>query len=159
MDEFCVICLGNFKNKIKIACGHEFCFLCIKGVKLSGYEEKCPVCRANLPDLDHLKLEKKDETNVDYEWLYSGKTNGWWKFDEDSNLKLEEMYQKYLLNNDSDSEDDEKNLLRIGSLKFDIDFANMLQVNHDTGAKRKIKRIVKEEEIKENIKGISGLYL
>src|SRR5690606_33478803 len=96
MNDFCLICIDDFKNKIKISCGHEFCYLCIKGVKLLKYDSKCPICRSDISDLDNIKLETKDEIDLDYIWLYSGKHNGWWIFDKESTIRIEEMYQKYL---------------------------------------------------------------
>ena len=43
--EECAICWEPMKRSVKIACGHEFCFVCLKNMQARG-AFNCPLCRA-----------------------------------------------------------------------------------------------------------------
>lgn len=97
----CSICLDEPKLPIKLICKHIFCYLCIKSVKLSHYDAKCPNCREPISDeilqqIYYDPREGKIGDNCEYQWLYSAKKKGWWKFDPEHNTELEELYQEYL---------------------------------------------------------------
>ncbi len=205
-DLTCSICLNDDPVlPISLSCKHIFCYLCIKGFKLSQYNANCPLCREPISDeiLTKLSLDdcvSKIDQKVDYQWLYKGNNNGWWKYDVEHNEELENMYQDYMLeitnkrpkihliysqimtsaasnsnnlsnsSDDSDSDDQESDadsdtiepeyVLRIGIMKFRINFDNMSQTNQQ-GHMRKIARLKAEEldEYKDIIKGIAGLSI
>lgn len=165
----CTICLSDKANlPITLPCGHTFCYICIKSVAIAT-NMKCPLCRAPFNDINTFSY--KDTSKNDIQWLYKGK-NGWWKYDDESNKKVEELYQEYLENDsssdspsdsfsesdsDSDSDTKWKYNLEIGFMKFKIDFKKMRQINKN-GNSRKIYRLKKGEEFSDKIKGTAGLF-
>lgn len=188
----CSICLDEPKLSIKLTCNHVFCFLCIKSVKLSHYDAKCPNCREPISDEILQKIyydpeeNRIEEDQLEYQWLYSTKKNGWWKFDPEHNVELEELYQEYLAKKEKetekkeqekksdepdepdefDSSDDfdniniDKPILNIGYLKFKIDFETMQQINLQNGFPRLVKRVHKSDlQQEKNIVGIAGLTI
>ena len=52
------IYLSFFQPIFQLQCRHIFCFLCVKGVALSGVRNRCPMCRREIPPdyLDHPDL-------------------------------------------------------------------------------------------------------
>ncbi len=187
-DITCCICLSDKPVlPISLLCGHKYCYLCIKGFKMAKYGANCPLCREPISDdiLNKLSLDdciELDDEKPDYQWLYKGNRNGWWKYDLEHNKELETSYQQYLVDktkmhvtNDGitpdasvDSSDDSsddgvpvvtgKYMIIIGTKRFKLDFDSMHQTN-DTGYGRDIVRI-KTDEISQFhglVKGIAGL--
>ncbi len=98
----CSVCLtDNPTLPISLTCGHKFCYLCIKGVKLSTYSATCPLCRHPISNDILTKMSLEDcldnlLPNIENQWLYKGNNNGWWKYDVEHNAELEKMYQEYI---------------------------------------------------------------
>lgn len=185
----CSICLDEPKLPIKLACKHIFCFLCIKSVKLSHYDAKCPNCREPISDEILQKIyydseeNKIEEDQSEYQWLYSAKKTGWWKFDPEHNIELEKLYREYLAKKNIESENESKTesddsceeigdddveiniktdkaIIDIGYMKFEIDFENMQQINLRNMFSRPIKRVKKDDlDNENNIIGIAGLII
>lgn len=149
----CCICLTDKPIlPVSLECHHHFCYLCIKGVKLSNIQASCPLCRAPISNdiLDKMTIDdclEEDDDDEPYQWLYSGKNNGWWRYDKENNKELERMYQ----------DKEEICSLNIGNMEFEIDFENMRQINRRNGFMRDIKRIDKDAELDDIVKGVAGL--
>jgi len=66
----CPVCLESLHNPVITACKHVFGYDCIE--RVISTQQKCPLCRANLPDTDQLvqpaaeKIEAEDE-DIDVE--------------------------------------------------------------------------------------------
>ena len=65
-EENCSICMDCLDNPTLTACGHLFCYDCLK--MCLGDKKRCPMCKADLTGKDLLvmnlkKEEKKEETN------------------------------------------------------------------------------------------------
>ena len=104
-------------------------------------------------------------------WLYEGRTGGWWKYDPETNQKLEQGYQVYISkakdasfveNSILGSEDSFIDLnaqmsIMIMDRGYLIDFEQMTQTpNTQIGITRHIKRIdVGDDNLM--IKGVAGL--
>ena len=83
-----------------------------------------------------------DIDNKQINWLYNGanlKTN-WWLFSPETNIKMEQLYQKYLTEDSYDLHDPQ-NIFTINGKQFRFDFDNMYQSNNK-GAVRGIRRLV-----------------
>lgn len=106
---FSCICLDPISLPLEIQCKHSFCFLCLKGVYDSAIDAgedsgSCPLCRGPIDDsvFDQAKLstvewESRNAKERDsWQWKYSGRTSGWWLFEDRANVQLEEGYQKFL---------------------------------------------------------------
>jgi Ring finger domain len=52
--EECPICYEPITKRVKIACGHEFCFACLKHMQ-ARKQHTCPMCRADSPLIANLK--------------------------------------------------------------------------------------------------------
>lgn len=97
------------------------------------------MCRAEIPSdyLDHpILLEKLsphgniEEPLTENQWYYEGR-NGWWKYDERSNIELETAFN---------NRDPECTLLLAGAL-YSIDFQSMTQVKcSDRTRRRRVRR-------------------
>ena len=61
----CVICYEGIgeTNCAVTPCGHRFCFQCIAKCMMSGTENSCPYCRADL--IERTPIEDEDEDNED----------------------------------------------------------------------------------------------
>lgn len=152
----CPVCLQTCSYPVKLACGHIFCFLCIKGVVFRS--KRCAMCRQDV-DLNYFEspvvvkfsdktaMEGVEEETVDtsdkYQWYYEGR-NGWWQYDESSSAELEKAHKDCKRSCE---------LLIAGFLYF-VDFENMVQFRKtEPGRRRRIKRDVIDAEKK----GVAGL--
>lgn len=200
--ENCCICLEKPKLPYQLDCKHQFCYLCLKFAMLSN-TLTCPLCRSEVsPDvLEKASLENTSKINntnsktkldIDFEkitnneihdkstkninkyhWLYSGRQEGYWKYDNMSQTLIESEYRKWLEKEDNIDDDFKPNyksdeeldkngyiLINVGGVNpFYFNFHKMIQYNHRNGAIRPIKRL-SDIEIEENdifIKGIAGL--
>lgn len=143
----CCICLEECKLPFTLSCSHTFCFLCLKRVWESGLPY-CPLCRKyiNREEIEKASngtLEIKPENEL---WLYSGRHEGFWVYDLDSQEKLNEGYNNYLLDNEN-----ETIALEILGREYTINFNQMTQTYR--GAVRKIKKCLPDNKVK----GIAGL--
>jgi hypothetical protein len=144
---------------------HYYCLSCIKGMCLTSStmtRVQCPECRY-VPQRKHLnalceepskvkKIAKNDlVANVSKKthiWIYEGRNNGWWYYDYEMQDILDETYmdEMYL------------NWVVCGQ-KICIDFTNMIQINNDNKAVRRIRRLTPNELKLEGIivKGVGGM--
>ncbi|XP_072947510.1 E3 ubiquitin-protein ligase rnf146-like [Epargyreus clarus] len=139
-DQDCAVCLQKYHYPTQLPCGHVFCFLCVKGIAIQS--KKCAMCRKQIPldYLDHPVLLENPVSqqisascnNEEYQWYYEGR-NGWWKYDERSNIELESAFN---------TGETECMLLLAGAL-YCVDFQNMLQFRRsDPTRRRRVKRDV-----------------
>ncbi|XP_045450884.1 E3 ubiquitin-protein ligase rnf146 [Melitaea cinxia] len=139
-EQDCAICLQKYHHPTRLPCGHIFCFLCVKGIAIQS--KKCAMCRMEIPHdyFDHPDLIEKlsledittDGDTEKYQWYYEGR-NGWWKYDERSNIDLETSY----------SSGDTECLLLLAGTIYCVDFNSMIQIRrNDPTKRRKIKRDV-----------------
>lgn len=161
----CCICQNDKPAlPISLACGHTFCYLCIKSLKTYNSNAKCPLCRKQIPDdiIDNMTLDDcidtNNNTNIKYKWIYKGNNNGWWEYDNEHIAELENLYGDYLANKYLKNSSNSKYNLNIGHMIFKIDFENMEQINTDEYI-RKIMRLNKNDfdKFADPIKGIAGL--
>jgi SNF2 family DNA or RNA helicase len=63
-DENCSICMDNLDNPAVTACGHIFCYECLK--MCLGDKKRCPLCKADLTgkDLMVMNVKKKIKENT-----------------------------------------------------------------------------------------------
>ena len=171
MSELCPVCYESpIKNKLTLTCNHAFCYLCIRGILVDDRaEQKCPYCRANIDKnfINSLTTNDIPVPTVDdpHYWIYSGRTDGWWKYEIDQSRKIEILYKKYKQRKlkidstdvDSDSDSDEDLTIAIGSLTIEFDFDDMIQ--RTTKGERKIMRVKKGHvnNIPGIIKGYAGI--
>ncbi|PZC84201.1 hypothetical protein B5X24_HaOG205396 [Helicoverpa armigera] len=147
----CAVCLQKCNHPTQLPCGHVFCFLCVKGIAFQS--KKCAMCRAVIPPnyLDNpilLGTVSDDEVNInssqdEHQWFYEGR-NGWWKYDERSNLELESAFN---------GGDPDCTLLLAGTL-YIIDFQSMTQVRRSDQTRR---RRVRRDTPMFPSKGIAGI--
>lgn len=163
-NKICTFCFEENDNRelpiILRKCKHSFCYMCIKSYLLSTGKFKCPLCREKIDKniLDYvtkleLESDKIKEDSNSRIWRYSGKHNGWWKYNISCNRKLNKKYDKYLKDNSKSNFE-----IQIGFNKYIIDFDNMLQISSDGHRIRKIKFTEPDDNSMDNItKGISGI--
>ncbi|XP_063623377.1 E3 ubiquitin-protein ligase rnf146 isoform X2 [Cydia splendana] len=151
-EQDCAVCLQKCHHPTQLPCGHIFCFLCVKGVAIQN--KKCAMCRAEIPPdyLDHPVLLEKaspqassEEVNEGYQWYYEGR-NGWWKYDERSNIELENSYN---------AGSPECTLLLAGAV-YRINFQNMVQMRQNDRTRR---RRVQRDTPALPAKGIAGIKI
>lgn len=156
-NERCCICLDKLKSVVELSCKHKFCYLCIKGVDMSGGD--CPLCRAPIDiDLDKLTTDTILVHNVVtrypvVRWLYKSRDGmNWWYYDEDTNIVIEDAYNK----------GESGCVIYINSDEYKIDFKLMTQMIEKYGREyiRDIMRreINSEEEKIEFDKQVKGEY-
>ncbi|XP_034831563.2 E3 ubiquitin-protein ligase RNF146-like [Maniola hyperantus] len=151
-EQDCAICLQKYHHPTQLPCGHVFCFLCVKGIAILS--KKCAICRTHIPAdyfdhpvlLDNFNTDETLETeNEKYHWYYEGR-NGWWKYDERSNIDLESAYN---------SNETECLLLLAGTL-YCVDFENKVQFRRSDPTKR---RRIKRDLPTLPSKGIAGIKI
>ncbi|XP_050351452.1 E3 ubiquitin-protein ligase RNF146-B [Nymphalis io] len=150
-EQDCAICLQKYHHPTRLPCGHIFCFLCVKGIAIQS--KKCAMCRMEIPHdyFDHPDLIEKlgleeiasEGDTEKYQWYYEGR-NGWWKYDERSNMDLENMY----------SSGETECLLLLAGTIYCVDFHNMIQIRRSDPTKR---RRVKRDIPTLPSKGIAGI--
>jgi hypothetical protein len=155
--DVCPICRNTKIFPFKLSCGHEFCYMCLKGCVIRG-NSKCPYCRkdtinVNFEDNSYLPNTYSTTKIPPISWLYSGKNHGWWCYDVDNNCMIEKNYQKFRSNPTK-----HKFNFWILGCEYTIDFSMMKQIS--SFRSRDIKRIDTTTLTladTNNIKGISGL--
>lgn len=145
----CAVCLQKCVHPVRLPCTHIFCFLCVKGV--ANQSKRCAMCRQEIPAdfLDHptllssIEAEKEEVLPGGYQWFYEGR-NGWWRYDERTNLDLEEAF----------TQGHPTIMLLIAGHNYNIDFTAMRQTRSDCpGLRRRVKR----DAVASVAKGTAGL--
>lgn len=172
----CAICYESFNFKTTLpACGHSFCFLCIKGVALRG--GVCPLCRKPIrrglfdkPNFEDPKdepacssqadnpnsaAEDKEKSEGDaVQWFYESRGGGWWRFEPRQEGDIEEGFAsgKSALE------------LMIAGYPYVLDFQDMAQYRKDLPRsprwERKLKRVAGKdavEKMNSPVRGVAGL--
>lgn len=152
-DLVCGICLDKPYIPYTLPCKHTFCYLDLKQAAETG-GMLCPLCRAKIPSFILEEAEISDEVVALEEkagkWLYSGRMNGWWFYDPETDKIIETSYKTF------------KNggvptvIIDILGRAYTIDFNNMEQ-RAPGGMIRRIKRA--ENAKGEIIKGLAGLRI
>jgi hypothetical protein len=162
-DDVCSICLEKPQTRVNLSCNHKFCYLCLKEtVKHGG--NVCPMCRADIPQ-DFAEnaaesIENMNDVNYIYpfRWAYSGRTDGWWFYQEDHNDIIEKAWQEFKKDGYSHV------IITVCSTNYTIDFSVMLQIHGGLHGvmnlgycptARKIKRM--ENVMLTHTKGVAGL--
>lgn len=151
----CPICYETPRHPFKLPCGHEFCFVCAKGLSESNLSctGQCPMCRQSFSG-DIFKHPRMQPQNQEAEkevqgviWYYEG-NNGWWRFDGRDKEEIENAY----------GSGTEKTQMLICGNMYMIDFKNMVQYRRDgTGRVRRIKRESGSNGSSMYVKGVAGL--
>lgn len=154
----CSICMDKISIPIKLPCKHDFCYLCLKAMLKMG-NDKCPLCRCIVPQffMENAMAERKyfnfDEGRG--RWMYSGRNNGWWYYDDSHNKIIEESYRKIKLWDDEKGPKPYSFKIEILSQSYTIDLLNNTQTNDSNGAVRSIK--YDKKAVLDNSKGVAGL--
>eukprot|EP00052_Salpingoeca_macrocollata_P030706 m.320671 g.320671 ORF g.320671 m.320671 type:complete len:180 (+) comp24316_c0_seq1:478-1017(+) len=95
-DRTCPVCLLPFQFPLSLPCGHEFCYLCLKGT--AELNRLCPLCRTVIPAGFFRKAPAADLSDVGAPattavWLYEGQ-EGYWVYDPRTRDELEAAYQR-----------------------------------------------------------------
>ena len=148
VDDVCCICLMEPQLKFALPCQHEYCFLCIKGWVQKNDSADCPMCRASwdtrMLDRFEDELELEEEP---YQWVYSGKTGGWWEYDPRTSEVLEEAYQN----------GEREVSVTIAAFQYLINFERMEQHSPYFGTFRNIRRLEGDDMI--DTKGVGGVFV
>lgn len=170
--EQCAIChTKSFLYPAGCSDNHVACILCLKGITLSksppkyGLDSKyhstvcCPFCGEHSPSNYYSLLEEHVEfiksfniqseircyqQNYKYLWLYQGRNNGWWLF----NNEMQKVLTEKMPNNFK---------WLICGQTMEYNFKTMKQCNTQNGNIRLIKRIPSDKLSTVLVKGISGM--
>ena len=140
-NDVCPICYEEKYLEFSSVCGHSFCYLCLKQALIVN--NKCPMCRTELSR--DLIEEAEGCEDIKGKWMYSGRNNGWWYYDKESDKIIEDHYQRQ----------DQLFSVEIMGKNYSIDLDNMTQTAPNNFV-RQIKRKCDEEDI---VKGIAGLQI
>lgn len=157
----CCICLHISSLPMELsACGHSFCFGCVKEHKIKNPAAfKCPLCRADIADdIFHIKMDDPKKAISRYVgkpcWMYQSKDyQGWWMYEYYMNRRVEQLYQA-----DPRKPD---NQFILGVRPYTIDFSTMEQRDLQYQRHRKVQRIdnFKETDVDTwKVRGIGGVY-
>lgn len=168
--DVCSICSDTLKTCITLSCKHVFCYLCIKAVlqrKYSiGEDTTCPLCRSPVDNslLENASapadtLPPRDEN---FAWMYQGRNGGWWYYQHDHNIQIENAYQSYI-DLQRDPNDPLANFvdIEVCSKPYTINFETMQQHQRyqtnvlGVGYYRNIKRVDKFDL--DSSKGVAGV--
>jgi len=167
-DNECCICLNKIDLPIMLDCGHSFCFLCLKEIRMqssstfnlatfdcndpnnnhSGNSEKfcCPYCRkefdvkvidrAKMDKTEWMKAKKKNDGDDMEEiviWQYSGRSGGYWCYQETHNKEIENGYKTFLkqLKNEQEKECKEQQIMN--GPKYGLNIKNENEKEDDLG--------------------------
>lgn len=151
--ETCAVCLEKPEPPYSLPCNHIFCYLCLKQAAETGGMQ-CPLCRAVIPDFVLEEAKISDEVFVLEDkagnWMYSGRTDGWWFYAPETDDVLEASWGAYQNGGASSINVD------ILGRTYVINFENMEQSCASNGTTRNIKRAVDINE-GELVKGLAGL--
>lgn len=152
----CCICFQSVEKHFlaDLPCSHSFCYFCLKSSM--HFNKQCPLCRADIPiefqeQYKKIISENELENITTSKWMYSGRTGGWWFYEEDRAKILEESYQKYLKN-----VNENRINLQISGSEYIICFNTMKQISSlYPKCTRNIRR--NEKHKLQDSKGISGI--
>lgn len=165
----CQKCHMSATLPIKLSCGDDFCFLCIKSHYLNG-NKTCPKCHQNI-HLNQLNVNNLLDTSDlgpsrKIYWLYSARFgDNWWCYSSDQNIKIENMYSDFLksmgiINDEPDpnsktsiidydtgvnhtANNFDNYILSVCDMDFKVDFKQMVQINTvNSNQKRSLKRVI-----------------
>lgn len=98
-------------------CSHKFCFLCVKGIRSSPASKTCAFCRQPFSLEEVVRnLTFVPEEVSEVKWHYSGKTNGWWEYDDRASKEIEAAFQK----------GEKKLVIHIAGFTYEVDFEKMV---------------------------------
>ena len=153
--DVCSICRYSLNIPIKLECGHEYCFLCIKSSHTILNE--CPYCRKTINiNLNNVTIKNQDLIvfNLENLWVYSDISDlKWWLHNPVTNKEIEDLYNNYKLSNQVDY----TYIISIAINNYIIDFKNMKQISKDDNIEKNIKRVTIEEAKKINIMGVANI--
>lgn len=174
--ECCCICLESLELPVITPCGHRFCYLCLKGVKIQVQEAEeeedekqkqngddvvsCPLCRHPLSkfNIESATLAM-NPTEFDrvlglraFAWGYSG-LGGWWLYNDRTGDLIENQYQKWI---ETKNTNDAELTIFISGEPYRIDFNANTQTN-TLNKRRGIARFTLPLPPGIHIKGVSGL--
>jgi E3 ubiquitin-protein ligase RNF146 len=182
INNTCSICCDTLKTRITLTCKHTFCYLCIKtfiGTCIENNEDHtpCPICREPIPNSlfenASIDVENAEECVSEYAWMYQGRNGGWWYFQANHNVQIEEGYAKFNdyaeelkkrddgiapgdINDEVIHDEFSSVEIEVCAKPYIINFHSMEQHPKNTyGGYRKIKRVDKHDL--SNAKGVAGL--
>lgn len=155
-ESLCYICLESVNQLPTILpCKHKLCFYCLYQ-QISRDMLTCPCCRrkfspenVKIPSLNK-NSDDSGDSDENILWLYNGRNNGWWKYDDTNSHKLETEYCK--------TKGGAENIVKIsaGINQFIVNLSSMIQINVVTKSERYVRRICKKPK-RLLIKGMSGI--
>ena len=168
-NDECSICMETPELKWTLPCNHSFCYLCLKGA-IESNSSGCPMCRGPIPNDVYENAKMKDMgapdieiEDVDYRWLYSGRSNGWWAYSDTHNRIIEAAFKSFLQEDLLGGGDDTASVnINIYGKNYTVNFTAMTQTSPH-GDWRNIKRLASEEDLEgfdeKLLKGIAGIQV
>jgi len=134
----------NLKSVLRTAVECPFCKQKSRPYYLVSLEQEPSKVR-NHDINSHISNFCKDNEHI---WIYHGRNNGWWTFDQELQTNLEHYYII-----------DKGNIFKwvICGQSMEYDFSEMIQRNINNGSVRSIKRINTDELEQYVIKGMAGV--
>jgi len=94
----------------------------------------------------------KKPPSEEHIWLYSGRTYGWWMYEDRIIAQLESGWREYMKHSSNSIKE-----INIGGVNIKADYRRMEQTNIRTGLIRNMRRIRGREISHFQINGVSGI--